>query len=217
MTSVRTQEGDHARADEPTLAVRGGRPAVGSAADGHSSDPMRPRHLELSSSVEVLDVITEAAERELFPQRVIEEAKQVAEQPDASTTRSSDLAPLVTHFHSEEKCLAYLEQLRWPDGVRCPRCDADRGISRIRKRRQYECDSCGYQFSARVGTIFEASHLPLWKWFLAMYVMGRATRRTSSNQLKRLLGVSYKTAWSLNQRIRPAMKNEALEPVRGLS
>jgi transposase-like protein len=168
------------------------------------------------SSRNLMHVITEDTGRQLFPQRVIEEAEQVADQPDASTTRSPDLAPLVTRFNSEDKCLAYLERLRWPDGVRCPRCDARRGISRIRSRRQYECDACGYQFSVRVGTIFEASHLPLWKWLLAMYVMGRATRRTSANQLKRLLGVSYKTAWSLNRRIRPAMKGDALELGRGV-
>jgi transposase-like protein len=124
-----------------------------------------------------------------------------------------DQTALVSQFHSEEKCRAYLEQLRWPDGVRCPRCDASKGISRLETRGQFECDSCGYQFSVRVGTIFHASHLPLWKWCLAAYVMCEAENRVSTNQLKRALDVSYKTAWYLSRRIRGAMTEDAPDVV----
>jgi len=165
----------------------------------------------MPQSKKITQMLIQEASLELFPRPVIEEAKQVAAQPDARTTQSMDLAALVSPFHSEEKCRAYLEHLRWPDGVRCPRCDASRGISRIEKRRQFDCDSCGYQFSLRVGTIFQDSHLPLWKWFLAVYVMGESKKSVSANQLKRLLGISYRTAWYLCQRIRPAMKDEVLE------
>lgn len=125
--------------------------------------------------------------------------------------RNVDLAELVSAHRSEDKCREYLEQLRWPDGVRCPRCDATKGISRIETRGQFECGSCGYQFSVRVGTIFQDSRLPLWKWFLAVYVMGASTNGVSANQLKRTLRVSYKTAWYLCHRIRSAMKDEAPE------
>ena len=109
-----------------------------------------------------------------------------------------DLAKLIERFGSEDRCHEYLEQLRWPDGVRCPRCDSDK-ISRITKRRQFDCDGCRYQFSVRVGTIFHDSKLPLWKWFLAVYMMGESKKGVSANQLKRMLGVSYKT---LLQKIR---------------
>ena len=115
-----------------------------------------------------------------------------------------DLTAHVSRFHSEDKCRAYLEQLRWPDGVRCPRCDASKGISRIEKRGQFECDACGYQFSVRVGTTLHASHLPLWKWFLAVYVIGESRKGVSSNELKQMIGVSYKTAWQLRHDIRAA-------------
>jgi transposase-like protein len=125
-----------------------------------------------------------------------------------------DLSKLVSRFRSEDKCRAYLEQLRWPDGVRCPRCDASKGISRIANRGQFDCDSCGYQFSVRAGTIFHRSHLPLWKWFLAVYVMAESQTGVSANRLKRILGVSYKTAWYLSHRIRSAMKDEAPELLR---
>jgi transposase-like protein len=120
-----------------------------------------------------------------------------------------DLASLVSQFGSEEKARTYLEQLRWPDGVRCPRCDASKGISRIESRGQFDCDSCGYQFSVRVGTIFHSSHLPLWKWLLAVYVICESRQGVSANRLKEMLGVSYKTAWYLSHRIRTAMRDEA--------
>lgn len=126
-----------------------------------------------------------------------------------------NLPELIERFGSEDKCHAYLEELRWPDGVRCPRCDSDK-ISRIAKRRQFDCDGCRYQFSVRVGTLFHDSKLPLWKWFLAVYVMGESKKGVSANQLKRMLGVSYKTAWYLCHRIRAAMSQEGAELLNGI-
>src|SRR6266446_5268961 len=111
------------------------------------------------------------------------------------------LTRLVDGFRSEEKCRAYLEELRWPDGVQCPRCQSLK-ISRIVKRNQFDCDSCRYQFSVTAGTIFSDSHLPLWKWLLATYMMVGAKKGVSANQLKRTLVVSYKTAWYLCHRVR---------------
>ena len=126
-----------------------------------------------------------------------------------------NLPELIEPFGSEDKCHAYLEELRWPDGVKCPRCDSDK-ISRIARRRQFDCDGCRYQFSVRVGTLFHDSKLPLWKWFLAVYVMGESKKGVSANQLKRMLGVSYKTAWYLCHRIRAAMYDEAAPLLRGI-
>jgi transposase-like protein len=74
------------------------------------------------------------------------------------------------------------------------------------KRYQFVCDSCSYQFSTTAGTIFHDSHLPLWKWFLAVYLMAESKKGMSANQLKRTLAVSYKTAWYLCHRIRKAMQ-----------
>jgi len=109
---------------------------------------------------------------------------------------------LVPGFPSEDGCRAFLERVRWPGGVRCPRCDASRGISRIESRGQFECDACGYQFSVRVGTAFHASHLPLSKWFLAVHVVTTSGDHVTANQLRRAIGVSYKTAWHLSHVIR---------------
>jgi len=123
------------------------------------------------------------------------------------TRQEYDLVGLIEQFGSEDECHAFLEHLRWPKGIRCPRCDSEK-ISRIAKRRQFDCDSCRYQFSVRVGTLFHDSKLPLWKWFLAVYLMCESKKGISANQLKRTLGVSYKTAWYLCHRIRSAMEGD---------
>src|SRR5260370_37289250 len=116
-----------------------------------------------------------------------------------------NLLTLARAFDSDNKCRQYLEELAWPNGVRCPRCQADT-VSHIEKRHQYDCDLCRYQFSVTTGTIFHDTHLPLWKWFAAVYLMGESKKGMSANQIKRTLKVAYKTAWYLCHRIRAAMK-----------
>jgi transposase-like protein len=118
-----------------------------------------------------------------------------------------NLPLLVERFGSEDKCRAYLEDLRWPDGVECPRCQSKK-ISRIAERKQYECSDCRYQFSVTAGTIMHDSHLPLWKWFLAIYLVTESKKGISAKQLQRTLAVSYKTAWYLCHRIRDAMGDD---------
>lgn len=130
-------------------------------------------------------------------------------------TKNIDLMTLMDRFHSEEKCVQYLEELRWPDGVECPRCGSKK-ISRIVKRQQFDCDECRYQFSVRVNTIFHDSHLPLRKWFAAVYLMCESRKGVSANQIKRTLKVAYKTAWYLCHRIRHAMADADTEPLKGV-
>jgi transposase-like protein len=117
----------------------------------------------------------------------------------------TNLVSLIERFGSEEKCRTYLEELRWPDGPECPRCGDFTTISRITTRDQFECDACRYQFSVTAGTLIHDSHLPLWKWFLAVYLMCESKKGISAKQLQRMLKVSYKTAWYLSHRIRDAM------------
>jgi transposase-like protein len=128
---------------------------------------------------------------------------------------SVNLCTLIEQFGSEEKCREYLEALRWPDTIMCPRCASDK-ISKIVKRNQFDCDGCRYQFSVTAGTIFNDSHLPLWKWFLCVYLLCESKKGMSANQLKRTLGISYKTAWYLCHRIRAAMKEVNSEPLNGI-
>jgi transposase len=126
-----------------------------------------------------------------------------------------NLVELVDRFHSEERCRKFLEELRWPDGIACPRCSGT-VISRIEKRNQFDCDSCRYQFSVTAGASFHDTHLPLWKWFLAVYLIIESKKGISANQLKRTLNVSYKTAWYLCHRIRAALNEVDAQLLKGI-
>lgn len=131
-------------------------------------------------------------------------------------TEAIDLCGLIAQFGDDQHCRNYLEKLRWHKGVICPKCRGNK-ISSILKRDQYNCDneSCRYQFSVTAGTIFHDTHLPLTKWFLATYILCQSRKGMSANQIKRMLGVSYKTAWYLCHRIRAAMKAVMPEPLDG--
>jgi len=116
-----------------------------------------------------------------------------------------DFCKLIEQFGSEERCREYLTQLRWPDDVvRCPKCNSKR-ISPILQRCQYACSSCYYQFSVTNGTILHDTHLPLWKWFIATYLLCESRNGMSAHQIKRTLGISYQAAWYLCHRIRAAV------------
>ena len=114
-------------------------------------------------------------------------------------------------YGTDEKCRELLERLRWPNGVACPRCGSV-GVSDVKKRPVYDCNDCRYQFSVTAGTILHDSHLPLRKWFVAIYLMCESKKGVSALQLKRTLGVAYQTAWHLSHRIRAAM---AYPPLAG--
>src|SRR5579864_1060269 len=124
------------------------------------------------------------------------------------------LCDVLEKFGDDQRCRAYLEALRWPDRVTCPNCKSEK-ISRIVARRQFDCDSCRYQFSVTAGTIFHDSHLPLVKWFATVYLMCESRKGVSANQIRRMMGISYKTAWYLCHRIRAAMKAINQQPLDG--
>jgi transposase-like protein len=107
---------------------------------------------------------------------------------------------------TEDRCRAYLEQLRWPDGVRCPRCESA-DTARIESRKKFYCRSCRYHFSVTSGTLFHNSHLPAWKWFLTISLMIQSEDGLPANQLVELLGVTYKTAWFAEHRVRAALQD----------
>jgi transposase-like protein len=117
-----------------------------------------------------------------------------------------NLLKLIDKYDSDDKCRQTLEKLRWPLGVRCIRCDAEK-VFRAKKRNQFECGACGYHFSVTTGTIMHDTHLPLRKWFIATYLICESKKGVSALQLKRTLGVAYKTAWYLCHRIREAVKD----------
>lgn len=123
-----------------------------------------------------------------------------------------NLFSLAQKFPDEEHALAHWIKTRWPNGVRCVACDADK-VYLIETKgktgkpyRKFECSDCGLHFSPTANTIFHDSHLPLQKWFTAIALITDAKKGMSANQLRRHIGVSYKTAWHLCHRIREAMQ-----------
>ena len=119
------------------------------------------------------------------------------------------LVDVINLFDTDEKCREILVRLRWPNGPECPRCKM--AVVELETAKQlFYCKGCDYQFTVTAGTIFNDSHLPLQKWFLATLLLCEARKGMSANQLKRTIwgqhNGSYKTAWYLCHRIRAAMK-----------
>ena len=108
------------------------------------------------------------------------------------------------HLHGPEGCRLYLEELRWPDGVECPRCACD-DVHWLERRERYHCRECRYQFRVTARTVFHDSHLSLAKWFVAVALMLSTAEGISAVELRRILGGSYKSVWFLEHRIRAAM------------
>ena len=115
-----------------------------------------------------------------------------------------NLADVATQFSTDERCRELLRRLRWPLGVECPRCK-ERAVELDTEKELFYCKPCDYQFSVTAGTIFNDSHLPLTKWFMATLLLCEAKKGMSACQVQRTIGVSYKTAWYLCHRIRAAM------------
>jgi transposase-like protein len=114
------------------------------------------------------------------------------------------LVDVITHFDTDERCRELLVRLRWPNGTECPRCKMP-AVELATAKQLFYCKGCDYQFTVTSGTVFNDSHLPLQKWFLATLLLCESRKGHSANQMKRELGVSYKTAWYLCHRIRYAM------------
>jgi len=116
----------------------------------------------------------------------------------------------------EEECRAYLCRLRWPAGVECPRCGEHSRLLWLASRSKWHCYGCRYQFSITAGTVFHGSHLPVWKWFVAVHLMVGSPAGLSAYELHRAIGGSYKTAWFAAHRIRAAMRGHGAELLRNL-
>jgi transposase-like protein len=120
------------------------------------------------------------------------------------------------HFHNEEAAYAYVEARLWPKGPVCPHCGSTKRIGKLHGKSYriglYKCYVCRKQFTVKIGTIFEDSHMPLDVWLSAIYLIVSSKKGISSNQLHRTLGVTLKTAWFMSHRIREAMRTGDLAP-----
>ena len=119
---------------------------------------------------------------------------------------------------TEDEAREFLENLRWPSGAICPHCGSDKSYKLEAKPNSkkpvrsgvYACAECLKQFTVTVGTIFESSHIPLRKWVMAFYLVNTSKKGISAHQLHRMLGITYKTAWFMEHRIRESMRKEPI-------
>lgn len=135
--------------------------------------------------------------------------------PQKKKKGAINLVKLVTDFGSEDKARTCLIQLRWPEKLTCLRCKGE-NVTKINEREQFCCNDCDYHFSVTSGTIFHDTHLPLWKWFLAIYLITESKKGISANQISRTLELPYKTAWYLCHRIRAAMAASKTGTLKGI-
>jgi transposase-like protein len=137
-----------------------------------------------------------------------------------------NLNDIAKSYHDEDSARAFLEAQRWPNGVVCPHCGligeayklnpkADSGKGTHVRPGVWKCKSCRKQFTVKVGTIFEDSHIPIHKWLMAFHLLCASKKGMSAHQLHRMLGVTYKSAWFMAHRIRYAMAQLNLPMMTG--
>ncbi|OQM76475.1 IS1595 family transposase [Manganibacter manganicus] len=134
------------------------------------------------------------------------------------------------YFHDEAAAFEHVEEIMWPQGPVCPKCGsmekhyALKGVRSkpskknphgVERHGLYKCAACRGQFTVRMGTIFEETHLPLHKWLQAIHLMCSSKKGISAHQLHRVLECTYKTAWFLAHRIREAMRSDDFTPMGG--
>jgi transposase-like protein len=125
-----------------------------------------------------------------------------------------NLKELMTHLQDEMVCRRYMEQMRWGSEPFCPHCNCTRPY-RLKNGRTYRCSnsSCRKNFTVTVGTIFENSKIPLSTWLAALYVLTAHKKGLSSHQLARDLGITQKTAWFVEHRLRLIMDDPDPQPL----
>ena len=124
------------------------------------------------------------------------------------------------HFHDEAAAIARLESILWPNGPVCPHCGNTDKFYEIKGKTARPglrtCGACRKQFTVKIGTLFEDSHVPMHKWWQAVHVLCSSKKGISSHQLHRTLQVTYKTAWFMSHRIREAIGSGALAQMGGV-
>ena len=127
------------------------------------------------------------------------------------------------YMHDEAAAFAHVESIIWPDGPVCPHCGncgkvyvlsgvrskpSKKNPEGIERHGLKKCAECRKQFTVRIGTIFEESHIPLHKWLQAIHLMVSSKKGISSHQLHRVLEITHKSAWFMSHRIREAMRSD---------
>jgi transposase-like protein len=128
------------------------------------------------------------------------------------------------YFQDEQAAFDRLEAIIWPNGIVCLHCgtvgragvlSGVKGKTGKPAIGRKKCYACRKQFTVKVGTVFESSHVPLHVWFQAAFLTASSKKGISSNQLHRTLGVTLKTAWFMSMRLREAMRVFKMDPIGG--
>ena len=127
------------------------------------------------------------------------------------------LQDAIVYFSNPDNCLNYLAAKRWPNGVACPTCGS-KDVIFLANQRRWKCRTKHprQQFSIKVGTIFEDSPIGLEKWLPALWMLVNDKNGISSYEMGRALGVTQKTAWFMDHRIRLAMQTRTFRKLRGM-
>ena len=115
------------------------------------------------------------------------------------------LADFLEHFKDEETCRAHFAGIRFRNGEYCPHC-GHKQIYSFRNGKRYRCAECKRDFTIVTGTVFGETKLPLKKWFIAIYLLSTTSKGISSIQLAKHVGVTQKTGWFMDHRLREAIK-----------
>ena len=134
----------------------------------------------------------------------------------AKLTTFNSFAKMLEVLPTDEACRNYLEQIRWNGTPTCPHCaTVDNNAYRLKTKGifkgMYKCRSCQQRFTVTVKTMFEDSHLPLRKWFIAIYIFSSHKKGISSHQLAKDLGITQKSAWFMLGRIREAFRVKSMD------
>lgn len=120
-------------------------------------------------------------------------------------------------FPDDDTCLDYMFNLAYSNLPACPQCGVvEPRYYRVRNRKCYACNDCGYQISPLANTIFHKSETPLTKWFYAIYLFSVGKNGVSAKEIERHLGVTYKTAWRMAKQIRLMMQQGGIAPLSGI-
>ena len=111
-------------------------------------------------------------------------------------------------FPDDDSCLEWLKEYLYPSGIHCLTCEEVTKHHRVRSRPSYSCDRCGHHVHPMAGTIYQDSRTPLKLWFYATYLMAQTRCGISAKQIERELGVTYKTAWRMFNKIRSLLEED---------
>ena len=123
--------------------------------------------------------------------------------PGKAYRKGISLIDAVERFGTEAQAEQWFIAQRWPDGVQCVHCESKAVAERpSRKPQPFYCRTCHKYFSVRMGSVLQASNIPLSKWALAFYLYSTNLKGVSSMKLHRDLGITQKAAWHMAHRIR---------------